>query len=171
MGNALAKIKAGQDYIDAENRIADQQKIVDDYNTALKNVTAVKAGQGHIDDLKNKLNEAQSSLSALQDIYNHDKAILDNMVVEGSTGDQTNNGDATKPGEDTKANQGNSNATATAGQKSNVSVKANGKKVVAATKAKAKKLPQTGNDSAAVVALGVLTGMLGLGLAAKKRAF
>ncbi|HIX35027.1 MAG TPA: LPXTG cell wall anchor domain-containing protein [Candidatus Limosilactobacillus merdigallinarum] len=52
---------------------------------------------------------------------------------------------------------------------SSVVVKAAAKKSVA-KKAAAKKLPQTGNNSA-VVALGALTGMLGLGLAAKKREF
>ncbi|WP_202813211.1 LPXTG cell wall anchor domain-containing protein, partial [Limosilactobacillus secaliphilus] len=41
----------------------------------------------------------------------------------------------------------------------------------AAKNTKKSALPQTGNNSAAVVALGALSGMLGLGLAAKKREF
>ena len=168
---ALTASENSAAYKNVMQAINDCQAKIDANKTAQANWEAYKNGAANLTALQAKLAQEQQTLKDLQDLLAKDQAVLDNMVVEGSTGDHTNNGDATKPGENTKANQGNSNATATAGQKSNVSVKANGKKVFAATKAKAKKLPQTGNNSAAVVALGALTGMLGLGLAAKKREF
>ncbi len=81
----LAKAKADPDYIATEAKIAELNQVVEDAHIAQQNYADFQERKANLTELQNRLNAANQSLSALTDIYNRDKGVLDNMVVNGQT--------------------------------------------------------------------------------------
>ena len=159
------------------------QTLMDEYNAAAK----ATAAQKNYETVKANYDNAQkplASMDAAQKAYDQAVKTLNDLTNGNNNGGNTNNGNGS-------ANTNNGNGSATVNGNHGATVSGNGAAAankavasLAATKASvkgasaaatandSKALPQTGNENAsAIVALGAVSAMFGLGLAAKKREF
>lgn len=192
----LDDAKANARYQKLVNDIAYRQSIIDKADQAKANRAAAKGADDAVAPLEAALAQKQSELKTYTDALNADTNILNNMFVKGSD-DSKDNGDHNTTGNDTKKDDDKTPASSVDGDKTATGVKEGNSaksnasqvamtraeyraanKVAAANEASAKntkndaKLPQTSNnESTAVIALGAVSAMLGLGLVAKKREF
>ena len=180
---------------------AKDQDVIDQLAKAKKNLKDAQDLKDTIKPLQDKLAKDQETLNAMTDAYNREKGILDAMYVSPATPDtpdhgntdnpstpdhgNTNNpstpdhGNTTTDGNGSAINDGNGSAAVNNGSAVNGATTAAATRLTRAeyraqqnAAAKSNTLPQTGNsESAAAVALGAVSAMLGLGLASKKREF
>ena len=171
------------------------QTLMDEYNAAAK----ATAAQKNYETVKANYDNAQkplASMDAAQKAYDQAVKTLNDLTNGNNNGGNTDNNGGNNNGGNTNngngsANTNNGNGSATVNGNHGATVSGNGAAAankavasLAATKASvkgasatatandSKALPQTGNENAsAIVALGAVSAMFGLGLAAKKREF
>ncbi|WP_288490206.1 SEC10/PgrA surface exclusion domain-containing protein [uncultured Limosilactobacillus sp.] len=177
--DAIKKLPTNVDELKAQQaaRLADMkkahdQKLADIQANAQKQIAALKDKLAHSHDAENKplldqiakikadLKAKEANLNAaLAELKAHDAAAYAQLKAKLFP---TNNAEA--------AVKGNSNSYVANGSSLRVTFPVNNQ--TESTNADSNTLPQTGNNnSAAVVALGAIASMLGLGMVAKKREF